>query len=521
MGRIHSDDRAPFSNGLRLAREGQLAFPERFRIDVVGIGERVFQTATGLIVGSDGSPSFLDLAMQDVTDAQATHQQVRFMAYHDPLTGLGNRALFREQLDAAIQRARGEGGSVGVLFLDLDHFKRINDTMGHSVGDRLLLAAADRLRSCVRLSDALARGRNMDEHTISRLGGDEFTVLVPAVKKPEDLAKVARRIQNALVEPFELDGRQVLVRASIGITVWPLDGADSEQLLRNADVAMYHAKERGRNEFQFYASSLGETAMRRIELEGRLRDAAERGELELHLQPRVAAATGKLVGFEALLRWRDPERGLILPGDFIAVAEDTGLIVPIGDWVLQHACETVRRWDDAGLPAATLSVNVSARQLRGEPLAERLLAHAQAAGIDPRRIEVEITESTLVGGTRNVLETLQALRALGVRIAIDDFGTGYSCLGYLRTLPVDTLKVDRVFVSRITESETDRALTAAIVAMGRALGLRVVAEGVETAGQAYLLSSWGCDELQGYLMSRPIPEAEVEAYWRAQLALTP
>jgi EAL domain-containing protein (putative c-di-GMP-specific phosphodiesterase class I) len=282
---------------------------------------------------------------------------------------------------------------------------------------------------------------------------------------------------------------------------------------------MYHAKERGRNDFQFYSQSLNEASLRRLELEGRLRFAAERGELELHFQPRVAGASGAITGFEALLRWRDPERGMVMPGDFIAVAEETGLIVPIGDWVLRRACETVRRWDDAGLPAVTLSVNVSAQQLRGEALAPSLRAYTQDFGIDPARLEVEITESTLVGGTHAVIAALEALRALGVQIAIDDFGTGYSCLGYLRTLPVDTLKVDRVFVAQIAERESERALTAAIVAMGQALGLRVVAEGVETTAQAYLLSSWGCDELQGYLISRPLPLAGIEAYWRKRIAV--
>ncbi len=519
LGRVHAEDLEGALAALRRAREGVVEVPSQIRISAGARGPRVLQMAAGLVFDSDSIPTALELMVQDVTESQAVYQQASFLAYHDPLTGLGNRALFRGQLDAAIARGTRDGTRVGVLYLDLDHFKRVNDTLGHSAGDRLLLIVAERLRRCIRSSDGVARVTETDNGLISRLGGDEFTVVFPGITDAYDLAEVARRFQRVLGEPFELDGRQVLIRASIGIAVWPLDGADSEQLLRNADAAMYSAKERGRNDFQFYSQSLNEAALRRLELEGRLRFAAERGELELHFQPRVAGATGAITGFEALLRWRDPERGMVMPGDFIAVAEETGLIVPIGDWVLRRACETVRRWDDAGLPPATLSVNVSARQLRGEGFVANVRAYTRELGIDPRRLEVEITESTLVGATESMIGALAALRELGVRIAIDDFGTGYSCLGYLRTLPVDTLKVDRVFVAQIAERESERALTAAIVAMGQALGLRVVAEGVETTGQAYLLSSWGCDELQGYLISRPLPLDGIEAYWRKCIAL--
>ena len=519
LGRVHEQDLPAAFAGLQRAQDGAVEVPSQLRVRAGARGERIFQMAAGLLFDSDGAPTSLELTVQDITESQAVYQHASFLAYHDPLTGLGNRALFRGQLDAAIARATREGTRVGVLYLDLDHFKRVNDTLGHSAGDRLLLIVAERLRRCIRSSDGVARVVETDEGLISRLGGDEFTVLFPGITDAYDLAEVARRLQRVLGEPVELDGRQVLIRASIGIAVWPLDGADSEQLLRNADAAMYGAKERGRNDFQFYSQSLNEAALRRLELEGRLRFAAERGELELHFQPRVAGASGAITGFEALLRWRDPERGMVMPGDFIAVAEETGLIVPIGDWVLRRACETVRRWDDAALPAATLSVNVSARQLRGEGFVANVRAYTRELGIDPRRLEVEITESTLVGATESMIGALAALRELGVRIAIDDFGTGYSCLGYLRTLPVDTLKVDRVFVAQIAERESERALTAAIVAMGQALGLRVVAEGVETTGQAYLLSSWGCDELQGYLISRPLPLDGIEAYWRKRIAV--
>jgi diguanylate cyclase (GGDEF)-like protein/PAS domain S-box-containing protein len=505
--RVHPDDREALREaGRRCARAAQPMHCDH-RVVLPDGTEHILHTQARLVLDDDGRPVHIEGTVQDVTERKRAEEQIRYLAYHDSLTGLGNRRLFKERLAMAVAQARRNGWRAGVLFLDLDHFKRINDTLGHSVGDALLQGVADRLAASVREGDAVARDEMSS--AISRLGGDEFTVLVSAVQDAQDFAKVARRILEALARPFHLSGHEMVISGSIGITAWPDDGDDVEVLLRNADTAMYHAKEQGRNNYQFYAASMNAVALRRLILEGKLRRALEQGEFEIHYQPKVSLATGRTSGLEALLRWRDPELGIVLPGDFIPIAEETGLIDPLGEWTLRAVCRQIAAFQDEGLDVPPVSVNLSAHQFRGGRLVEQVRAALRDARVEPQQLELEITESVLMQHQERVVAALETLRADGIAISIDDFGTGYSSLAYLRRLPVDALKVDRSFVRDIATEVADAELTGSIIAMARALRLRIVAEGVEDAAQRELLHAWGCDEIQGFLIAKALPAEEV------------
>jgi len=508
MACVHPDDRAGLARAASECARGGPPLHSDHRVIHADGSERILHAEARLVLDSDGGAAAVEGTAQDVTERKRAEEQIRYLAYHDSLTGLGNRLLFKERLSMAVATARRNEWQAGVLFLDLDHFKRINDTLGHSVGDALLQGVADRLVASVRETDVVAR--DDIPSAVSRLGGDEFTILLEGIEDAQDLAKVARRILEALARPFHLSGHEVVISGSIGITAWPEDGDDAEVLLRNADTAMYHAKEEGRNNYQFYAQSMNAVALQRLILEGKLRRALERDEFEVHYQPKVVLATGAIAGLEALLRWRDPELGMVLPGDFIPIAEETGLIVPLSDWVARAVCRQLVAWRERGLRLVPIAVNLSAHQFRSGKLVDQLGAVLRETGVAPNLLEMEITESTLMQDEPRVVAALEALRAQGLRISIDDFGTGYSSLAYLRRLPVDTLKLDRSFVSNIAENADDAALTAAIISMARALRLRVVAEGVETSAQRDLLRSFGCDEMQGYLVSRPVCAAEIE-----------
>jgi diguanylate cyclase (GGDEF)-like protein/PAS domain S-box-containing protein len=512
LDRIHPDDRpAILAAAQTCLREGRSARIDH-RLVLPDGSERIVHSQFMLGLEESGRPERLEGTVQDVTERKRAEEQIRYLAYHDSLTGLGNRLLFKERLAVALAQARRSDGVLGVLFLDLDHFKRINDTLGHSVGDRLLQGVADRLVATLRTSDTIARSGRMDaDHAVSRFGGDEFTILLTDLRDVQDLAKVARRILEVLSTPFSLEGHEVVIGGSIGITARPLDGDDVETLLRNADAAMYHAKDRGRNNYQFYTESMNVVALERLVLESKLRRALEQGEFELHYQPKVALPAGGLTGFEALVRWRDPERGLVLPGVFIPLCEETGLIRPLGEWVLKEACRQLARWRDAGRDPVPISVNLSVHQFRSGNLVETVRRALAETAVDARWLELEITESALLQDEAAVVGALEALRRLGIRIAIDDFGTGYSSFSYLRRLPVDVLKIDRSFVEHIETSPDEAALLGAIVSMGRALRLRVIAEGVETVGQRQLLTSWGCDEMQGFLVSPAVPAEDAAA----------
>jgi len=424
--------------------------------------------------------------------------QIEHLAYHDPLTGLPNRALFFDRLMIALANADRYQHRAAVLFLDLDRFKEINDSLGHSTGDALLRAVARRVRDTVRTVD-----------TLSRFGGDEFTLLVSKIDQPEDAYKIARKILDMFREPFIVAGRELSVTTSIGVSVHPEDGLDAEALVKNSDAAMYRAKQRGRDNYQMYTPALNAKALERLELENRLRRALEHEELELFYQPIVDGATRKLAGVEALLRWRHPELGLIGPDEFIRSAEVSGLIVPIGDWVLRKAARQAKIWSlREGRPLG-MSVNLSARQFQQHNLVERVRYAVVEADLDPGQLELEITESSAMENAENSVRVMDELKKLGVRLALDDFGTGYSSLNYLRRFPLDTVKLDKEFVREIS-GPGDGAIAKAVIAMSHGLGLRVTAEGVETEEQMAFLVRQQCDLIQGFLCSEPLPASDFD-----------
>jgi diguanylate cyclase (GGDEF)-like protein len=439
-------------------------------------------------------------------------EQVRTLAYYDSLTGLPNRLTYKERLARALEHASREGKMVAAFFIDLDHFSRINDTLGHEAGDRLLQQVAARLRaSCRERDDEVGPVTDSLAPDVARLGGDEFTILMAGLTDPQDAAKLARRVLSSLAHPMRLDGRDIFVNASIGIAIYPYDGEDIETLLMHADTAMYKAKEQGGSSYQCYSRSMNATAMQRLTLEHALRRALEREEFEIHYQPIVHARTGVIVGAEALVRWRHPELGLLLPSEFVALAEENGLIVPLGEWVLQGACAQNREWQAQGLSPIRVVVNLSSRQLtRG--LTDTVSRILQSTSLEPRFLGLELTESVLVNHQKEGTDTLHALRSMGLHLSVDDFGTGYSSFSYLKAFPLDTLKIDRCFVRGIASDPDDAAITTAMIAMGHALGLEVVAEGVETEAQMALLRKQGCDEMQGYLFSRPVPAAGLRPF---------
>ncbi len=438
--------------------------------------------------------------------------QVRELAYFDSLTGLPNRLSYKERLAYALEQASRNQKLVAAFFIDLDHFSRINDTLGHEVGDQLLRHVASRLRSCCReREDEVGPAFATLAPEVARLGGDEFTVIMPGLNDPQDAAKLARRIISSFAHPIRVGTHEIFINASIGIAIYPFDGEDLDTLLMHADTAMYKAKEQGGNSYQSYSKSMTTTALQRLTLENDLRRALDRSEFEVHFQPIVDAYTGTVVGAEALLRWRHPELGLLLPSEFIPIAEENGLIVPMGEWILQAACLQNRAWQDAGLPRIRVGVNLSSRQLKRR-LTDTVSRALQLSGLEPRYLSLELTESVLVNHHKEGTEALHALRAMGLHLAVDDFGTGYSSFSYLKHFPLDTLKIDRSFIREIAIHPDDAAITTAIIAMGHALGLRVIAEGVETEAHLSLLQKQGCDEIQGYLVGRPVPADRFEEH---------
>jgi diguanylate cyclase (GGDEF)-like protein len=455
--------------------------------------------------------------VRDITERKRTEERVFQLAYHDPLTGLLNRHSFKEHLTQALAQAQRNERFVATLFLDIDRFKRINDTLGYNIGDLLLQGVADRIQECVRKSDKTARNvDNGNSTSISRLGGDEFTVLLPEIKTVQDTAKVAQRILETLSRPQVIAGHEIFVTGSMGITVYPLDGEDADTLLKNADAAMYNAKEQGRNTFQFYSESMNASSVKRLTLENSLRKALDRGEFQLHFQPQVDIRTGRITGTEALLRWKHPEIGLVSPGEFIPLAEETGLIVPIGEWVLSASCLHNKALQDMGLPPKRVAVNISSLQFRQQSLIKTITNALKDSGLDPAYLELELTESAIMKNMEESSRLLGELKSMGVRVAIDDFGTGYSSLSYLKRFPLDTLKIDRSFIRDIPGDQDNAAIAAAIIAMAHSLNLEVIAEGVETEKQFAFLSDQGCDEVQGFLFSPALPREEIENYLRAE-----
>jgi len=457
----------------------------------------------------------VQLTLRDITSEREAASRIRSLAYFDALTGLPNRELFREQIDKAIERCRRVDKPMALLFLDIDRFKTVNDSLGHSSGDVLLTEVADRLRAAVRGGDSIGRltvdgdAQRGASGGISRLGGDEFTVVVADLEHPQDAARVARRILHALSRPFQVAGREIFAGCSIGIAVWPEDGANSELLLRSADIAMYHAKSRGGGAYAFFNASMNVTSTRRLNLESGLRRALERDELSLVYQPIRDSRTGRVSAVEALVRWTDSEGQAISPVEFIPVAEEAGLIVDVGAWVLRTACRQARTWQDLGYAPIRMSVNISVHQLRRAGIVDSIDQILYESRLEAASLELEITESSMLDANPNISAAISRLTEMGVGLALDDFGTGYSSLSALQRFPIERLKIDRSFVSGVGGNANDESLVSAIVALAKRLSIEVVAEGVETEDQARFLTELGCRELQGYLFSRPLPAIEV------------
>lgn len=448
--------------------------------------------------------------LQDITELQRAEERIRHLAFFDGLTQLPNRELFKDRLSEALKLAKRYSRRVGLLFLDLDNFKRINDTLGHAVGDLLLQATAERLRESLRESDTVARPADDERgQTIARLGGDEFTVLLPEIRYSADVALVAENIRASLSRPLLLAGHEVFVTPSIGIAVFPEDGDDPGVLLRNADMAMYLAKRQGRNLYRFYDATLNEAALRRLTMESQLRKAIEQDDLTLHYQPQLDLPSGRINGLEALLRWDNALLGSIPPADFIPLAEETGLIVPIGEWVLRSACQQAKQWQDQGIDLQRIAVNISVLQFTQSDFPGLVAQILDETGLAPGVLELEITESFLMKDPKQTTVTLQALKDLGVQLAIDDFGTGYSSFSRLKQLPLDWLKLDKTLVREVNIRPDDAAIATAVITMANSMGLRVIAEGVENEGQLRFLKAQRCDEIQGYYLSYPLPVAEI------------
>lgn len=433
-------------------------------------------------------------ALEMAQQLETAKAQLEHLAHHDTLTGLPNRMLLQDRLSHAVELACRQGRQFAMLFMDLDRFKHINDSLGHSVGDQLLRSVAIRLMHCARQSD-----------TVSRQGGDEFVVLLSNIKRAEDAAISAQKILAALSTPHLIGELKLQISVSIGISVYPDDGQDAETLIKNADSAMYHAKENGRNNYKFFEQEMNVRAVQRQSIEAGLRGALDRQELVLHYQPKINLHSNIIVGVEALIRWQHPERGLMFPQQFLSVAEDCGLILPIGRWVLREACLQARAWAQAGLPRLTVAVNTSALEFNAPDFLESIRATLKDTCLEPHYLEFELTESVLMRDAEFANSVLRALRDLGVKLAIDDFGTGYSSLSYLRQFPIDTLKIDKSFVNRITSSMDDATIVSAVINMAKSLKLRVIAEGVETPEQCTFLLAQDCDEGQGYYFGHPVP----------------
>ena len=493
---FHDEDRATLIG--RLREQGSLSNLEARMRRADDTVVWVIENMT-LLPGKNGEPDVIEGTIIDITERKYAQEQMEFQAYHDVLTGLPNRLLFRDRVTVALAHARRNGHAAAVLFLDLDEFKVVNDRLGHTVGDRLLQIVAHRLLNAVRQED-----------TVARIGGDEFTILLSEVGADgRGVSAVARKILDSVSEPVLVDEHELSVRISAGIALYPGDGFDTDALLRNADRAMYRAKQLGRNNYQFATPPPFDN---RRQLQHRLEQALERGEFVIHYQPVVAVATGRITAVEALLRWKDPVTGLVVPEDFIPAAEEWDVIIPLGEWTIHTACAQLKRWHAAGFTSVRMCINLSARQFQHRNLPLILGDALELNNLGPQALEVEITESTAMQNAELSLLTMRELKEMGVQISIDDFGTGYSSLSYLKRFPIDTVKIDQEFIRDLTTDANDRAIISAVIAMARALDLRVTAEGVETTDQMDFLKREACEEIQGFLYSEPLPAEELEIF---------
>lgn len=493
---------------VRVTMEAFLELGKPFNIDC----RIVCEDGTVLVVNgqgevdihADGTTRILSGTLLDITERKKAESEIQQLAYYDTLTGLPNRTLFHDRLRQAIAQAHREQRLVGVLFLDLDRFKSVNDTLGHLYGDRVLTTVADRLLGVVRESD-----------TVARLGGDEFVILLTAVNHEKDINDIAGKILTELAIPVQLDNHEIFTTGSIGISIYPIDGDDVHTLLKNADIAMYKAKELDKNNHQFFSKEMNIKIVERLMLEASLRRALERSEFSLLYQPQIDAESGRMIAMEALIRWRHPDMGMIQTDTFIPLAEETGLILPIGEWVLRTACARNKAWQEAGFARLRVAVNLSARQFKQKNLVGMIAAVLDDTRLAPEFLELELTESTIMSNAVEAAGTLRQLKAMGVSLSIDDFGTGYSSLSYLKHFSIDRLKIDQSFVHDISTNQDDAAIAEAIIAMGHSLKLKVIAEGVELQEQLDFLKTRHCDEIQGYLVGRPLSEEAFTVMLRA------
>jgi len=448
------------------------------------------------------------------------HEQVRYVAYHDSLTGLPNRLMFKDYLTRATAEARRNHQELTILFLDLDNFKRINDTLGHQAGDNLLEVFADRLSGCLRQTDVIAHSsHDTSSSVMARLAGDEFIILLPRTTGSSQAQKVAQRILDSLKTPFIIDKQELHISSSIGIALYPEDGQNADDLIKNADIAMYHAKKSGRNNYQFYSRKMNEKALLKLRIESRLRHAVENNELEIHYQPQVSLATGMVTGAESLIRWRDGESGMIPPDIFIPIAEEYGLIIPISEWLIHEACRQAQDWLDMYNNQITIAINISAIHLNGRELTSLISKTLATTGYKPQLLELELTETSILNDPELAIDTLGKLQEMGLQTSLDDFGTGYSSLNYLMRLPLDKLKIDRSFIQNLDRDMRGKAIVSAIIAMAHSLDLEVIAEGIEEASHLELLRRMRCDSVQGYYLARPMPAIEFEKMLATSLKL--
>jgi PAS domain S-box-containing protein len=524
---VYPEDRRLVEDSFALAKERGENFDIDFRILLPGGNTRFVHVQSEMAHTDGDKPVAVAGIIQDIHERKSAEQQIQHLALHDELTGLANRRRFEEHLEKELVLAQRYTYRLAVLFLDLDRFKNINDTLGHHIGDLLLKEVAERIKKALRTSDGAYRGgaqdgaaaRKGDDDfalvsrrykgdsriaSVARMGGDEFTLMLTHLNHAEDAARVAQRIVDSLALPFNFDGEEVFISTSIGIALFPLDGGDAQSLRKNADSAMYYAKEEGGNNYQFFQQALKKEASARLSLESDLRKALPQDQFVLHYQPQIDIVTRKIFGVEALIRWQHPRLGLVPPLEFIPLAEETGLIVGISEWVLHKACEQVRAWHQAGVGDVVVAVNIASPVFRRLNLTSVISSALKASGLDAKYLELEVTESIMMQQLDNVLQTLRKLKDMNIKLSLDDFGTGYSSLSYLQKFPIDTLKIDRSFVSNIDKPEGS-AIVLAIIAMARALNLQVIAEGVETPSQEQFLLAAGCAAMQGYLFSRPLP----------------
>ncbi len=511
LNAVHPDDLEAVTNAVERSLYHRKPYNIDHRITLPDGTERIVHEQAKVVFNGGGKPISMYGTVQDITERIKAENKIRRLAYYDSLTGLPNRQLSKEHLHRALRSADRNNTMVALIYLDLDRFKQINDTLGHTAGDEFLKNIAKRLTEIVRDSDVVAKAQEQTRlaFALSRLGGDEFTILLAGLTKVAYSVEVAKRIKDMLNLPFKVGGQEFFVTGSMGIAVYPNDGGDADTLLKNADTAMYKAKDSGKNTFKFYEPKMNSQALARLSMESELRHALKNDEMMLEYQPQMDAQTGRIVGIEALVRWNHPKKGKTPPHEFIPLAEETGLIVPIGEWVLEKACMQNKAWQLVGCPPVPIAVNVSGIQFRQRNLVDKINDILKETGLNPRFLELELTESTIMRNVDRATKMLKALKASGLSLAVDDFGTGYSSMAYLKLFPLDVLKIDRTFVRDILTDPSDAAIVKAVISLAKSLDLIVVAEGVETKEQLAILKEFRCDVMQGYLFSRPVSADEI------------